>query len=1754
MQPKTVTPKKHRSLLAKIGRVTGIVLLSLVGLVLILLLLIQTAPVQNFARKKAVVFLENKLKTKVEIGRIDIDFPKKLVLENIYIEDRQKDTLVAGHQLKVDIDMWKLLSSEIQINEINLNGVTTKIKRQLPDTTFNFQFIVDAFVPATTTPKATPADTSALKMAIEKIIVDKTKLVYIDVVTGNDMNVYINHFDTDIKTFDPDNLKFEIPTINLDGFTGTLSQMKPLQIQAVTTEPTAEVPTTKPKFLQLVSNEVLLKNIDVAYNNEQSNLETRFIVDKLNVFPGNIDLEKTNVVIDKIEMNKLDGFVKLGHSDSKIVTLTNQNNEELPAEALPWTVRVNEINLDDNKFRFDDESAARLSRGMDYGHLEMTDLDLHVKDFVFNVDSIAGEITEGRMKERSGFVLNTLQTKFLYGSQGGHLKDLLLQTPGTTLKRAAIVRWPSLEAIQKNVDLVEMDVDIADSRIAVRDILLFAPQMASQPAFKNRNATLFVDSRIRGSVSRLMIDNFNMSGLGNTRVDLSGSIFGLPDANNLSADLTIRNLSSSRSDVQSFMPPNTLPSNITLPEAFNLSGTIKGGTARLTTNLALNTSLGSAKLNGTFANVTNPKTAVYNATVSTSNLNLGAIMQQQETMGKLTANFRVRGSGFDPKTVNAVISGNVISADFNKYNYKNLALDATYKNENFYATANIKDPNIHLALVANGNMGGAYPSIEIDADIDSIKTLPLNFTPDAMYYRGKIQASFPQLNPDALTGKLFVTQSLLVANGQRVPIDTLSLIANHTNGLQYISLQSDFINARLDGTYKLTQLGTIIQSTIQPYFAIAPAGTSFKTDPYDLNVNLTVVDHPTLRAFVPTLTRLDPVTLVGNFSNVGGMKATLNAPAITLGANNISGVAMNAYTEGNALRIVTTLDQFNNGPSMVMYNTSLDAALANNQLNFGLAIKDRAARDKYRLNGTLAQENSTTYTFSLAPDSLMLNYAPWTASQGNYIRYTGKDIFANNFTLSQANQQLSINSLAASSNSPLQVSLANFHIATLTGFVQTDSLLVDGTVNGNVILKNVLTQPAFTTDLNINNLAFKGDTLGDVTAKINNNTQNVFATDVRITGRGNDVALTGNYYLKPANQSSMDFDLDIRQLPFKTIEAVSMGMLDRSSGNLTGKVAIDGTIASPNIDGNINFDNTAFNVVMLGSYFKIDDEAIKVNNEGISFDRFTIRDSIDNTLVLDGIARTNNFMNYRFDMNVRARNFRAMNSAKAPGSLYYGQVYLTSNLGIKGTEVSPIVDGSLTINEDTKLTVVLPQSEPGVVDREGVIKFVDMDMPGIDSFFQQTVAKYDSSFNKSAITGMDVTVNVEVVKEAEFNVIVDEGNGDFLQVKGEALLNAGIDPSGKTTLVGTYELESGGYELSFNFIRRRFDIVKGSKLTFTGEPTDALVDVTAIYVANASSMELVGQQSGDVVRAASYQQKLPYQVKLMMDGELMQPTLTFDIALPEETNSLRADPEVITTVNTRLDQLRAEPSELNKQVFALLLLNRFISENPFESSGGGFNAEMYARQSVSKILTQQLNDLTSDLIAGVDISFDLNTSEDYRTGSAQTRTDFNVAVSKRLLNDRLKVTVGNNFEMQGAQRTSGNGPSGIIGNLAVDYQLTPDGRYLVRAYRRNEDEGVVEGYVVETGLKFIVSVEYNRFKEIFEQRRRRRVVKKEERAERREARDSTSTDSTSVKSSTTMTGENLPNNTLPAGDSISINKQIADDRKMIPALSQSNNR
>src|SRR6185312_513357 len=297
--------------------------------------------------------------------------------------------------------------------------------------------------------------------------------------------------------------------------------------------------------------------------------------------------------------------------------------------------------------------------------------------------------------------------------------------------------------------------------------------------------------RITGKVNDLNFEKLIVKGLNATDINASGVIKGLPDSKKLYADLTINKFKTSASDIRSFLPKGTLPATITLPENLAASGKIKGSMNDLTTNLVINTSLGSASVNGMFANITDQNKARYNLILHASNLQLGALMQNPQ-LGPVTGDFKVNGSGLNTDIANATFNGVIPSVTLNRYNYTNIKIDGSIANKIYKVNASVHDPNIDAAVNTDGQFTGKFPGIQLRATIDSIKTLPLHLSSNSMIYHGDIDGDFSNTDPDNLAGNLLVTHSILVNDGKRITLDSLRLTANNDNDVHNLELLSNF--------------------------------------------------------------------------------------------------------------------------------------------------------------------------------------------------------------------------------------------------------------------------------------------------------------------------------------------------------------------------------------------------------------------------------------------------------------------------------------------------------------------------------------------------------------------------------------------------------------------------------------------------------------------------------------------------------------------------------------------------------------------------------------------------------------------------------------------------------------------------------------------------------------------------------------------------------------------------------------------------
>jgi hypothetical protein len=1674
------TEEKTRPVAVRILRILLKSILFLLLFVVVIFLLILTPPVQSFLTGRAESFLEKKLQTRVDIGAVRFGLSGKISLQDVYIEDLSKDTLVSGGSIKTRLALGKLLNNELEISYLELENITAKIKRVQPDTVFNFQFIVDAFTPKTTTVDTTT--TAPMKMALDRLSLNNVVFQLADDVTGSDMRVRIGGAEARMDSINPAAFYYDIPSVQLRNVTAYIKQYKPLATPEPMSKEIADATTAQP--MQLRIGNVDLAQIALDYANDVSSFYTNLNLGRLQTTGRQLNLSNNTVHLENLLLENTTAVIRMGKTEGAKVVEKEVAQEVEAQQILGYDFRVGQLRLNNNNIKFDNDNEPRAPRGMDYAHLDAKALTLHADGLIITPDSMAARISRGSVQEKSGFDLQELQGNLLYAYNGAHMQDLYIKTPGTELRRDLTLKYSSFEALLNNFPQTQMDVNIDDSRIKVSDILTFAPMLAAQPAFRNGADTWYVDLQARGSMNDLLVNNLQFSGLGNTSISAAGRLTNLTNPDKMGADFTINRLRTTKSDLQTLSGGAIPEDAINLPQNIDLDGTIRGTGGNLATNVNVRTSAGSAAIRGTFANITNPAAARYDATVQARGLQLGSILRNPQ-LGSLTGTVRANGVGFTPESMRTNFSGAISSAGFNGYNYQNIDFKGTLAGTEFSATLDSRDANAAFDLTASGDFGGSAPTLKVAGMIDSLKTLPLGFTTEPLIFRGRIIGDMPSLDPNALQADLQITEALFVTGANRLSLDTLQMQAGSTDSGQYIRMQSDIIDAAMEGQYRLTELAAVFQQNLAPYINLMPAGAPVQVQPYDFTFRANIQPSPIFGTFVPGMDVTNPIHADGRLATGSGMQANVVSDGLVFAGSTLRGINVQAYTEPQGLQIRGEIGGVQTG-GISLHRTSITATALNNNINFGLNLRDNTDRSKYKLAGLFQMAQNGINRLSLSPDSLMLNYDNWSIAPNNQLVLAPTYIRADNFILSQGAQRLALQSGAGSGVQPLTITFDEFQLATLTGFIQEDSLFADGRIDGVVSFPALPEQILFTSDLTIADLAMQQDTIGNLRLQVLSQTPQRYEADVVLSGRGNDARITGSM-TQLANDIGLDLNVALQQLQLATLEGAMSAFVTRAVGSLSGDMRITGTGSKPNIDGGLRFNQVSLNTIAVGGPLTIDNEELRINNEGFVFDQFSIRDSAGQPLNIDGTVTTANFINYGFDLDINADNFKALSTVKQPNALYYGDLVISTRMNLNGTESEPVVDGQITIEEATNFSIVIPQAQTGVSSREGVVEFVDFDAPMNDSLFRA----YDS-LNTASLVGFDVAANITITKEANFNVIVDVANGDLLNIRGEGQLSGGIDPSGKVTLTGTYTVDEGAYRFSFNFLQRRFDLEKGSTITWMGEPTNAQLDMTAIYVANTAPLDLVEAQveQGD---RNFYLQKLPFRVLLNLDGELLKPVLTFDIQLPKDQN-YNVGGDVVQTVDYRLTQLRQEPSELNKQVFSILLLNRFTGENPFAGEGGGFNAETFARQSVSKLMTEQLNELAGDLIAGVDIDFGVTSSDDYSTGDRRPRTDLNVGLSKKLLNDRLTVNVGSDFLLEGGQAANQRS-SNLAGNVAVNYQLSRDGRYMIRFYRSNEYEAELQGHVIETGLGFIMTVDYNRVRQIFES-----FKKKEERRKQREAR------------------------------------------------------
>ncbi len=1719
-------------------------ILALVFVIVIgLFLYLNTKSGKNFLKQKAENFLNEKLKTRLSVGSIDFRLPNYFELNKVYIEDRNKDTLVYGEKLSVSIALLKLISGETDIKKVGLSHIRVNINRAETDSLFNFQFIIDAFA-GNKKPEKVDKDTAAMKLMLRRLVLEDVAMNFNDHYGGSVMYASVNKLDAGLNQFQSDKLRFGINSIEGDG----------IRFRMLTTKNTEskDTATEEANKLMLTAKKIKLQDVEADIRDQVAGFGYYNNIRTLELSKADVNLANERI--------RLGGFI-LANSEVRIATApakAEKIKDTVVANAPQWMVEVENIRLDNNRFSMDNHGIKK-SEGFDPAHIALSPLTLHADNTFYTADSISTFVTQLKLRDQSGFTLDTLHASVVYTNHQVTANELYVKTPQTIIKNKIQLYFDDIKTLTQNPEKSIVNIDLDNSIIALNDVYTLAPQLKKSLApEKFRNQLLNVNTQITGTLQRLSIPTLQLTGLQGSAINAKAILLNVTDPkkmmfdvtlmpstiskndlakfvtftpsgfaqlpayiglratalgslNDMQADITmsgtnlladvkatlknvtdpkkiqydalIRSVRVPRSLILAFIPKEKLPESIELPQQVLLAGKLSGDVNNILTDIKLGGSYGVITARGYVKNFTNTEKSRYDLKVTTTAFELGKLLKQDTLLSALTMQADIKGNGFDPKTMQADIASQINSIGFKGYDYNNIILNANLERGNIKSTGSVADPNLALNYNATSNINNEYPSGELWLHLDTARLRQLNLLEDTLDIAMVTHIRADNLSPDNLNAFLKIDSLRMQVNNQRLNLDSITAGAKSSNGSNDVMLRSQIVDLNAVGAFRYDQLLPSVMQYINNYYHIPSDKAVEITQAQQIAFNGIIREHPLVKQFVKGLTKYDTVTFKGNYSSNAADSAlnfNLAMPYVVYENNKLYNGKISVVSANEQLQYGIKTDTIQVTDTK-LYGTQLTGYIAHDSLIADAVTKDAKGTNRYTLGAT-ASVHEDEYILRLK-NNLLLNYKAWDVAPENSITYSPRGFMADNFRLGYRQSAIEIQSEQQVPNSPVNISINNFLISDITSLLNKDTLLATGVINGKARISEFeKAMPAFVGNITVDSIYYKKNAIGNLVINTEKASENNISADVALKGNQNDVKLNGNYFLNNT-EKQFDANLDIVNFNIASIEGFTGGQIANSQGSIDGKIAVDGKFADPRWNGSIHLKDPVFRLAKFGTRYKIDNQTITLKYPEITLNDFTVQDSANNSLKIDGTLRAVSLSDFGLNLTVNSKNFIIVNTPRATNNLIYGYAALNTDVRVKGTSGAPDIQGTISLNDNTDATVVLPEKNVNKEAAKSVVRFIDRDTFELP---EKILFVTEGPEKPSVTTFLNYNLNVELSPKAALTVVIDPNTGDELKIKGDAKLNIGVDPGGNILLAGNYNLDQGHYILHYQFLERKFNLLNGSAIAFGGGPMDAQFDIKAEYTANTSAIDLVGNELNDADNktAVTFNQKIPFRVLLFLKGTLNNLQVSFDIQLPDENTGLSNT--IVTTVENKLAQLRADPAAINKQVFSLLVLNRFVGEQSMDFfKGNGDGMSDIARQSASKFLSAALDQIASDLIKGVDIDLNLNSYKDYSTGDVQQRTDLNIGVSKRFMDDRLSITVGKNLGVEGQDRSAKAGSS-YMPDATVNYKLTKDGRYMVRAYSKNKFEVIMDGYVVETGLSFIVSMDYERFNELFTKKRKNR--------------------------------------------------------------------
>lgn len=1312
-------------------------------------------------------------------------------------------------------------------------------------------------------------------------------------------------------------------------------------------------------------------------------------------------------------------------------------------------VQVKNLKISDGLFTYRKFDAYKTSQAgvFDSRNLVFRNLDLSATDYLFSKDTMTAAINM-KAKERSGFDLQRLSAKFKLTPQKMEFNNLDLRAAESYIGDYLSLNFKDLSEDFKNIESdVQLNIKFTGSRVATNDLGYFVPD------FKNWKKVYALSGKLSGPFNDFGIQDFYLKSDDDMYAQGQLHMTGLPDINNTLIDFTNMQLSTSAARLSVFAPKIT---SIKSPDfgalgRLNYRGSFKGTIHNFATKGSVSTALGniSADIKMQLPRSGEP---VYSGTISTTQFHLGRFLLADD-IGNISFSGNIDGHSYDINEARANLKGHFDVFEYKDYAYKMIDVNGLIQNRFFTGELSIADSNAQLISNAIIDFNGEKPKFNIVGDLAILDLQKTNLNKKANLNTKDFTISalfdldFEGKNIDDFTGSAKMLNAIITLDTVSVQFDSLIVNAHiDDQNHKMLNILSNEFEAEILGNYSILELPSTVQVFLNRYYpaiikkpVVIPKDQqiSFKVNTYNFTKYASLINKH--------IGGFDNATITGEINTYSNGKFYLNTSIPNFRYKNYRFANTEFKGEGdyNKLDLLGKVSKIYVSDSSSFPNTEITISSEKDHSHVKIATGNTTSSiNEINLDADIYTQTDGV-KINFRPSYFVLNNKKWDLQERGEI-FTGKRIAtARNVKFSQGEQQLTVETEGANSNN-LLIRLQKIDVGDVMPLILPAPKL-EGVANGEVRLKNFY--GAFSSEAQVTVDEFKLDNDSVGTIVLNNRYDGATQTilfDGKSDNENYRFTLDGRYRLLDSTDMPLAVNFDFKGTRGYILNQFLGTILSDINADVYGKLAIYGNFKNPYLIGDVSLRDVTMKVNFTQVQYHADTINLSLTSDYIDLGKITLKDRYANSGHLQGRIYHNRLNDMRYNITAAAEKLLVLNTEAKDNSNFYGKAIGKIDFAITGPQelLQMNITGSIADSSD----LYIPTGDNK--------KIASADFMDFKQYGKQI--EDDDKRPSSLSVNMDFMINTL----ANMYLILDPLTGDVINAKGNGRLQIAIPSVGPITMRGRYNIASGRYNFNFqSFVPKPFEFTKDADnyIEWNGDISKAILHIDAQYTAqNVNVNDLLANNSAAQIFSNSNIRTYRGDVYVIVEirGDMMQPDIGFKLDFPAGS-VLKSDPDF----SAFLSRLSTDKNEMVKQATYLIVFNSFApygqTSNVNLASAGVNTLSQMITSELNRSLSDALFKITGDRSLQVDISGSTYSSASLygnagATNAALDRQIINARISKSIMNGRVIVTFGNNFDfnINSASALRSNNFQWLP-DISVQIVLSRDGRLRMLIFNRS---------------------------------------------------------------------------------------------------------